>query len=172
MQEPIHIVRMGQELGVLDREDALELLRAGFLRSTDEFWTDDYLERRSLTALLDMPPAAEGSILKRARAGAAAASKVIATTTHGLRRSVGATHKLAVAAQKKALEDYLPYMREQVVPALASSSRTAQMALKDDEFLHKLFGAMYDCLPKPVTRFVTETVFIEFCFKHRRRLLE
>ena len=45
------------------------------------------------------------------------------------------------------------------------------VALRDDELLRKVFGAVYDTLPKPVRRFVGEETFIEFCFKHRQRLL-
>jgi hypothetical protein len=55
--------------------------------------------------------------------------------------------------------------------ALARTSRTTQAALKDEEFLRKLFGAVYDCLPKPAKRFVSEPAFLEFCFKHQRKLL-
>ena len=36
----------------------------------------------------------------------------------------------------------------------------------------KVFGAAYDCLPKPVSRFVPEQQFIAFCMKHRAQLLQ
>jgi hypothetical protein len=38
--------------------------------------------------------------------------------------------------------------------------------------MRKLFGATYDCLPKPVYRFVSEQAFIEFCMERRRELLD
>jgi hypothetical protein len=37
--------------------------------------------------------------------------------------------------------------------------------------MRKTFGAVYDCLPKPVYRFVSEAAFIEFCMARRRKLL-
>jgi hypothetical protein len=47
----------------------------------------------------------------------------------------------------------------------------AQAAMRDDEFMRKLFGATYDCLPKPVYRFVKEEAFIQFCMERRGKLL-
>jgi len=46
-----------------------------------------------------------------------------------------------------------------------------EAALEDEIFLRKLFGAFYDCLPKAVYRFVSEHAFIDYCLRHRRKLL-
>jgi hypothetical protein len=49
--------------------------------------------------------------------------------------------------------------------------KSTSTALRDEVFLRKLFGAVYDTLPKPIYRFVSEEAFLTFCFKHQRRLL-
>ena len=72
----------------------------------------------------------------------------------------------------RALEDYLPSLRNIVSDHLPKMLRSAESALKDEVFLKNLFGAVYDCLPKPVRRLVPEASFVEFCLKHRHRLLD
>jgi hypothetical protein len=38
--------------------------------------------------------------------------------------------------------------------------------------MRKLFGAAYDCLPRPVQRFVGEEKFVNFCMQRRQKLLQ
>jgi hypothetical protein len=45
-----------------------------------------------------------------------------------------------------------------------------QAAIRDEAVLRKVFGALYDCLPAPVRRFVPEGAFVNFCMDHRLRL--
>jgi hypothetical protein len=81
-------------------------------------------------------------------------------------------NKAAVAAATdRMLEDYLPRLRELVTRNLSQSLRNAKVALQDEVVLRQMFGAVYDCLPRPLRRFVGEGHFVEFCLKHRRRLL-
>jgi hypothetical protein len=54
---------------------------------------------------------------------------------------------------------------------VSQSAAHAQAALRDDEFMRKVFGATYDCLPRPVRRFMTEPAFIQFCLERRWELL-
>jgi hypothetical protein len=167
----IHIVRNGAELGSLEVADAVELLRDGFLRKTDEFWVEDYLQRHSLEELPSIAKSSDSSLLKLARKRAAATREIIRMGAEKIGRTAAATGAAAKVAQAKALEGYLPRLRQQTVDALTKSTRSTQAALKDEEFLQKLFGAVYDCTPKPVRRFISEPVFIQFCLKHRRKLL-
>jgi pimeloyl-ACP methyl ester carboxylesterase len=48
----------------------------------------------------------------------------------------------------------------------------ARSALQNDELMRKAFGALYDCLPRPVCRFIGEDAFMRFCLQHRERLLK
>jgi hypothetical protein len=77
----------------------------------------------------------------------------------------------ATAPAARMLNDYLPRLRERAVTGLQALQRPVESALRDEVFLRKLFGAVYDSLPRPVLRFVNEPQFIEFCLKHRQKLL-
>lgn len=55
--------------------------------------------------------------------------------------------------------------------ARCRNPRRSSFCVQDDEFMRKTFGAVYDCLPKPVCRFIGEERFIAFCLEHRRRLV-
>jgi hypothetical protein len=171
MAQNVHIARNGEELGVLKVADALELLREGFLQDTDEFWTTDCSQRRPLGQLSADVERDGRSLAKRARDQAAAAAGIVRQSTDHFHTRISAMRRAATSAQTNALIGYLPRLREHALAALARTSRTAQVALGDEVFLRKLFGAVYDCLPKPVARFVTEPLFVEFCLKHRARLL-
>ena len=78
---------------------------------------------------------------------------------------------LVSAVMTKVLDDYAPTLRERIATQMAATVQTTQDALRDEVFLRKLFGAVHDCLPRPVHRFVSEHVFIEYCLKHRNKLL-
>ena len=85
--------------------------------------------------------------------------------------TLGAQRDGLIAAKERVLEDYVPKLQGTVNRVLTESSRSVDSALQDDVFLRKLFGAVYDLLPRPVCRFVGEEDFIKFCFQHRQRLL-
>jgi hypothetical protein len=171
-----HIAREGMELGMLSDGDAGELLAAGFLRPDDEFWTDLDPTRRPLRELLQPAPGKDTSWLVRARNSAIAAGGAIREQATGVAEKISSlarrnTAAVAVATDRM-LEDYLPTLRHQVARNLQKSVHTTKSAVKDEAFMRKLFGAMYDCLPKAVYRFVNEEAFIQFCLKHQRKLLD
>jgi hypothetical protein len=87
--------------------------------------------------------------------------------------AMASRNKAAVAvAAEQMLEGYLPKLRELVGRNFEQSFHVAKSALRDETFLRRLFGAVYDCLPRPARRFVGEEFFVEFCLKHRRKLLD
>ena len=166
----IQIARGPLELGVLSRAEADELLRAGFLLPTDVCRSDETqpwqpLGQPVLAAISSASPLAKvKDVATSVRAGVSqAAGKLMFATSRGS-TAVG-----SVAA--RLLEDYLPRIRESVGATLASSAGTIDVKIQDETFQRKVFGAAYDILPKPVRRFVGEESFVEFCFKHRSKLL-
>jgi hypothetical protein len=171
----IFIARQGLELGELPVRDATELLRVEFLVPTDEFWTDASPERRLLSEL-DSAPSISPGWLKRAKTSVAIATGAVVQGAGRVTSKVSATIRggptLIGAVATKVLEDYAPTLRERVAAQMKATVQTTQAALRDEAFLRKLFGAVYDCLPKPVYRFVSERAFIEYCLKHRRKLID
>ena len=170
----LHIAREGIELGVLPACDARELVAVGFLRATDEYWNQNDPTRRPLSQLPMRVP--KGSLLARVKSSAAAIGGTVreqasnaAQKLSGLARR----NKAAVqGASERMLEDFLPALRQQIARRLEQPVQATKAAVQDEVFMRKLFGAVYDCLPKPVYRFVGEAAFIEFCLKHRRKLLD
>jgi hypothetical protein len=179
----LNILRDGQELGALTDADARELLKAGFLKSTDEFWVEqpeqrqvEQPEQRQTLALLpEQSPEVHASWLDRAKASADTASRTVqaqaASVAGKVTTFVRRQQTILTASTTIALEGYLPELRRMVGERLDKMVGATQAALRDEVFLRKLFGAVYDCLPRPVCRFVSEPAFVEFCFKHRDRLL-
>jgi hypothetical protein len=171
----LHILRDGQELGTLADTDARELLEAGFLRPTDEFWVEQPDQRQALAILLEQDLENRPNWLARAKASVTTAGQTVQTQAAnitGKLSSIVRSQQAAVTASATlALEGYLPQLRKMVNERLGKMLAPTQSALRDEVFLRKLFGAVYDCLPKPVGRFVTEIGFVEFCLKHRNRLL-
>lgn len=96
-----------------------------------------------------------GAVLATAKASSAASRK---------------KSEMTVAANRM-LEDYLPRLSGLVTGALKKTMRSAETALHDEVFLRKLFGAVYDVIPKPIRRFVNEEMFIGFCLQHKQKLL-
>jgi hypothetical protein len=167
-----HIAREGMELGMLSAGDAGELLAAGFLRPDDEFWTDLDPTRRPLKELLQPASEKDTSWLVRARNSAIAVGGALreeASSAAEKLSTFARRNTAAVAtATDRTREDYLRTLRQQVIQKLQTSVHTTKSAVKDKVFMRKLFGAVYDCLPKPAYRFVKEEAFIQFCTKHRR----
>ena len=172
----ICISRQGLELGELPVRDATELLRAEFLLPTDEFWTAANLERHLLSELDNATSGVSSGWLQRARTSVVTVTAVVVQGAGHITSKVSATIRggpgLIGTVATKVLEDYAPTLRERVAAQMKATVQTTQAALRDEVFLRKLFGAVYDCLPKPVYRFVSERAFIEYCLKHRRKLLD
>lgn len=151
------------------------LLATGLLRPTDEFWMPGQAAWRPLTELpaVDVP---SGNVFAHARESLAGATAFLHKSAETLASRVskgfeGRQQQLGAAANR-VLEDYLPTVQSAVDKAVAQSTRGLEAAARDDVFLRKLFGAVYDLLPRPVCRFVAEEAFIQFCFAHRERLLQ
>ena len=171
----LHIIRDGQELGVLTAKDARELLEAGFLKPTDEYWVDEPDRRQALALFPEQDLRSRAPWLTRAKASVTTAGQTVQTQATNITGKLSAlvrNQQAAIAASTAlALEGYLPQLRKIVNERLSKMVGGTQSALRDETFLRKLFGAAYDCLPKPVCRFVNETTFVEFCLRHRNRLL-
>jgi hypothetical protein len=70
------------------------------------------------------------------------------------------------------LAAFTPQIQRLVSSQLVKHSvARVQAAVQDDALLRKLFGAVYDCLPKPLYRFVKEEAFIQYCMERRKQLL-
>jgi len=175
MSDPkIHVARGESALGVMSLSEVRALLAAGLFQPTDLFWTAGQADWQPLSQL---PPAATPG----ATATSGIRDSLLSATTffkrtaesavNAVTSTVGAQRENLIAAREHVLEDYVPKLQGTVNRVLAESSRSVDSALRDDVFLRKLFGAVYDLLPRPVCRFVGEEDFIQFCFKHRQRLL-
>ena len=170
--QKIHVVRGAIEIGQLTVADARELLHGGFLRRSDVFWTDEDSVRRPLSDL-PTPVASVFTALGRT-AGVTARSvrRGVAATVQGVSRVAGRGRQELAIGTVLLLEDSIPMLRKLVGSSLATARRATGAVLEDEEFLQKVFGAVYDVLPRPVRRFVTEKEFVEYCLHHRSRLTQ
>ena len=166
----LQIARGALELGVLAPAEADELLSAGFLLPTDSFRANESREWQPLGRIAEVActpvgPLArvKGAAVQVGTGAARVAARLVSATSRG-----GTV--IGIAASRL-LEDYLPRIRESVGATLAKSAGAIDAKLQDEGFLGKTFGAAYDTLPKPVRRFVSEEAFVEFCFRHRSKLL-
>jgi hypothetical protein len=176
MSQMLYIARVENELGAITEHEAPDMLEAGFL-SADDLWRAEGSSKwKPLAELTFKTTAQPTSVLTRAQ------QKVKSTTSAAFSQAVQLTQKVTrVAARGKdhltdsargKLDSYTPQIRKLVENQLVQRSVTnAKSALHDDEFMRKVFGATYDCLPKPIHRFVAEQAFIEFCLERRQRLL-
>ena len=178
--EKLHIARGGTELGLLNEAEIKELLRAGFLQPTDECWSDLDGERRPLSSFGVEAPETRGRWLEWVRVKAVAAGDTVREV--GEKAGGLASRAVAVArnqrnivpdATSRMLDDFVPRLRELAQKQLNEKllTPTGQM-LRDETFLRKLFGAIYDCLPKPIHRFVTDEAFIAYCLRNRQRFFD
>ena len=174
-QAQVHIARGELRLGTLALPEVRELLNTGFLQPTDSFWTQGQREWLPLSELPAPTPGPAGSVVTKvtgAVVGAAEATRRGAVAAAAMVSSATERRKQEIAtASNRMLEDFLPRLRALVANALAMTSHTVEAVLRDEVLLRKLFGAVYDVLPKAVRRFVAEEAFIGFCLKHRARLL-
>ena len=84
----------------------------------------------------------------------------------------GTTKAGAARVTDKLLSGFIPQIRK-IVSDLGQTKpfQALRSSVGDDQFMLKVFGAAYDCLPKPVHRFVSEQHFVTFCMKHRDQLV-
>jgi hypothetical protein len=165
-------------LGALTDSEVVELLKAGFLMPTDFFWTAGMADWQTLAEFNAPPGTAAGvaGFVKSATRQVAAASGAVAAGTARVTRQIrsvaGGSSTTLAKSTTRALDVFTPRIRELVSRQLLEQSFShVQASLRDDEFMRKLFGATYDCLPKPVYRFVSEQAFIAFCMERRSELL-
>lgn len=176
MNRTLHIARVESELGALAGSEAIEMLRAGFLSPTDLYRIEGTVEWKPLSELSPEPEAKSAFTLKLAqeRLGAAQGSVVSGAEllTRSLKRVATLGRVQLTESASRMLDSHQPQIQKLVAVQLFNRSVTrTQAALRDDEFMRKVFGATYDCLPKPICRFVTEEAFIQFCMERRGELL-
>jgi hypothetical protein len=169
----LQIVRDGIELGWATEPEALELLRAGFLLPTDKFLREGETDWKSLGEL-DAGGAGKStptSIFKKVSAvGSTAASQAVRLTSK-LTAAAKLSSEQVSKSTVQALDTFKPQIRKLVSRQLVDSSvARVRDAMQDDGFMQKVFGATYDCLPKPVCRFVSEEAFIKYCMERRQEL--
>lgn len=176
MNRRLRIARDGVELGTLPEREARELLEAGFLLPTDDYWTSGMPDWRELSRLEPEPPLKATELIDHAlRTASIAKDKLTEGAIAALQKikSTGAVARDGVSASsRKLLEDFTPHIRNILLSdQFAAVMRTARSAVENDVLMYKTFGAVYDCLPRPVCRFVDEVQFITWCMERRRMLL-
>lgn len=176
MNGKLHIARVESELGMLTDSEALEMLRAGFLSPPDLYCREGTVDWKPLAELQIETEAKPDSTVRNAQqklaATGGAALAQAAQLTQRLKWAVARGKTQLTDSASRMLDSYTPQIQSLVANQLLQQSVTrTQAALQDDEFMCKVFGATYDCLPKPVCRFVSEEAFIQFCLERRRKLL-
>jgi hypothetical protein len=173
----IQVARDRVVLGALPENDARQLLEIGFFKPTDIFWADDVAEWKFLGDLDSDEPKEQKKWLDRAKRSASATAHAVVSSalvvTGKLKRFAFARKVGASEAAAKALEGYMPQIKKTLL-RLADTKpvQAIQSGVRDENLMRKVFGAAYDCLPKPVCRFVSEQRFIDFCMQHKQRLLD
>lgn len=177
----IQVLRDGEVLGSLPKEDVLELLRLGFFRPDDQYSSAEMIASRPLSELAALSIEAER--LNQQSSWIARARQTVADTTSSLaqsaRETAGRLRSLATGtppaltrATNRFLEGYLPQIRTALSHVTASRPLQAlRVGVQDEEVMRKTFGAVYDCLPRAVCRFISEERFITFCLERRNGLL-
>ena len=174
-QLQVGLLRDGQPLGALPAGEIQALLATRFLRPTDEFRMTGQPAWKPLAQFQEQPLASQTSLAERIKGAVVKATKPagrfigqVSTKTAELR---DAQHAAISKTTQKVLDDYLPNLQKMTLTQLTRLQRAGHTALRDEQFPRKLFGAIYDSLPRPVYRFVTEQQLLDFCLKHRRPLL-
>jgi hypothetical protein len=172
MAEPLVIARDGVELGSLPATEVQALLQSGFLKLTDDYWQKGMTDWRPLSELQApervQKTEADWNLSRQARTAARGAAVLARRLKAVIENKAGAIAK----TRERVLGDFIPQLRVLVTERLKQSSVDANDLLKNDEMMRKVFGAVFDCLPKPVLRFVSEEQFIAFCMRHRQRLVD
>lgn len=177
-ERQLRITRDTIELGTLPEAEARELLQLGLLKPSDQFSCEGMFASHPL-AELDPTPAAAGkrSWLSTARdsvTGAAAVAASSAGNVAGKLKSLVATPSANLSGATSRLLDGYTGQIKSILGGLNDSGplQAVRSGVRDDETMRKVFGAAYDCLPRPVCRFVSEERFTVYCMKHRARLLD
>jgi len=178
MSREVYIARGVTELGPLTKSEVRELLREGFLLPTDLYWEVGMTEWAELREF-DSAPASvtKGDArVKSARREVSSAGKSTAARasdlTRKLRSFAGRGHKDLSGVASRLLDSFAPQIQKLVSHQLVRQSvACAQKAARDDDFMRGFFGVIYDCLPRPVRRFVPEKPFVRYCMERRLEML-
>src|SRR5437867_1399116 len=176
MPEPlIHVARGEAELGTFTLTETEELVETGFLQITDDAWSDRMAEWRPLGETLPRLKAASADWRDKVVAGATLLSGVVGQRAGrfvATVRSQAADGKEAVShAKRLALERYLPQFQKLLAEQLRDKTAAViQAAVHAEWVVRNVFGALYDCLPRPLRRLAPEAIFVNFCMDHRQRL--
>ena len=177
MPEPLlHIARAGSAIGTFTLEEARELVDAGFLHGTDEGWIRGMDEWQPLQSILGQPGIPLADWRDKVIAGATAVSGVVGRSVGDFVKNVRARaakgQSALTQAKTLALDHFLPQFQKRAAEYLRDKPVAfVKEAARNTEAARKVFGALYDCLPRPLCRFVSEPDFIAFCMEHRQRLL-
>jgi hypothetical protein len=175
--QKLHIARNGIELGLLSQAEIEDLLRIGFLQPTDECWADLDVRRQLLSTFGIKPPDQGGRWLDWVRVKLLTAGDAVRQQAGGVAAKMTnlaqAPRQVLPQAANRLLDDFAPRLRELTQTQLKGRIvDSTGKALRDEDFLRKLFGAIYDCLPRPIHRFVGEDAFVAYCLRNRRRFLD
>jgi hypothetical protein len=175
---PLRITRDAVELGILPEAEARELLQLGLLKPGDLFSREGMAEPRPLAELdATVPQSEQRSWLSAARnsvSGAAAVAAGSAGTVAAKLKSLVTTPSAGLSGATSRLLDGYTGQIKSILSGLGDSRplQAIRSGVRDDDTMRKVFGAAYDCLPRPVCRFISEERFVSYCMQHRSRLLD
>jgi len=175
MSEKIIIARNELELGTLTPAEARELLAVGFLRPTDSWRWESSPERLSLSQLVSKSSAAPLTKMIQHKLTTAAQSAVAGATqlTSQLKSWAGQGQDQLTLSGQQMLEAFVPQLQKLVAHQLIQQPiASLRSAFRDEKFMRNFFGAVYDCLPRPVCRFITEEAFVTFCLERKELLFK
>lgn len=174
----IHLARNGEPLGRVPIEELAELVDSGFLHPEDDYWETGMTDWRPIQMLPELRVQPDGtSVWKReAKNAMAEAAGLLARGTaklaQGARSLAAQGSSRSHEATARLLTDYTPTVKDLARKLVETKPfLMANAALENDELMEKAFGAIYDQLPKAVSRFVAEDEFITFCLQKRRELI-
>jgi len=183
----VEISRDGIVLGSLPRSEALELLAVGFLKPNDQYRSEGSTELGPLhelartTAPLEPSTSSEFPLsrpwLGKARSSVSSAAQAVTgaagQVASRLKSLTTATLHTTARATNLILLGYLPQLRQLLAQLPESRPVVAvRQGIRDEVLMRKVFGALYDCLPRPVCRFMPEERFVRFCMENHAKLLK
>lgn len=178
MSRELYIARGATRLGPLSESEVRELLRDGFLLPADLYWEDGLAEWDELRGFESAPSPAPkgGALMEFAKQKLSSAGKSVgihaSELTRKLQSLAGSGQGRLRKATNSLLDSFTPQIQKLVTHELVRQPAAhVRQAVHDDEFMRKFFGAIYDCLPKPVCRFVTEQAFTQYCMERRFKML-
>ena len=177
--QSLHIARNGERIGKVAVDEIANLVKAGLLNPTDDYWETGMTDwkplsyRAELRALGDSPDAWR----REARGAMADAAGILARGTAKLaetaRTLASRGNEVPPSAARKLLADYLPRIKELAAAQLETKPfLSAPAALVNDELMERTFSAVFDQLPAAVERFIPEELFLDFCLERRQELLQ